>query len=263
MYEVTIISKQDSSDAILNQNSKEKIVKETNRRIVNFIEKWKQKQILKLTSSTEDSSDTWVFPLIQMGEFNVTQDEHATCNILESAPKGSYIRLATGYFNLTENYAKILLKYCKANISLLMAHPNANGFMGAAGPAGGIPHAYSLIARKFWIKVADTNQASRICMLEYERPNWTFHAKGLWYYPPGSNRPWATVIGSANLGERSVRRDLEAQAAIFTTSSELQERLHKECLELHKYASECSKALQERQVPLWVQAVVGLFRTYF
>lgn len=42
------------------------------------------------------------------------------------------------------------------------------------------------------------------------------------YYPPGCGVPWATIVGSANLGERSVRRDLEAQAAIFTVSPELQ-----------------------------------------
>lgn len=42
------------------------------------------------------------------------------------------------------------------------------------------------------------------------------------YYPPGSGVPWATIIGSANLGERSVRRDLEAQALIFTVSPDLQ-----------------------------------------
>lgn len=45
------------------------------------------------------------------------------------------------------------------------------------------------------------------------------------YYPPGSGVPWATIVGSANLGERSVRRDLEAQAAIFTVSAELQVRI--------------------------------------
>lgn len=61
-----------------------------------------------------------------MGEFDITQDEDATCKILSSAPKGSYLRLATGYFNLTENYANTLLKNCKANISLLMAHPNVS-----------------------------------------------------------------------------------------------------------------------------------------
>ncbi|CAH2037300.1 unnamed protein product, partial [Iphiclides podalirius] len=239
------------------------MTEELNKNIGGLIEKWKKKQISKLISQNEASSDTWVFPLVQMGEFNITQDEYATCSILASVPKGSYIRLATGYFNLTENYANTLLKVCKANISLLMAHPNANGFMGAGGPAGRIPHAYSLIARKFWQRVVDTNQTSRVQMLEFERQNWTFHAKGLWYYPPGSDRPWVTVVGSANLGERSVRRDLEAQAAIFTTSPDLQERLHNECQELHKYASECSGPLQERKVPLWVQATVGLFRTYF
>lgn len=61
-----------------------------------------------------------------MGEFNISQDEQATHQILGSAPKGSYIRLATGYFNLTEKYANTLLKDCKANISLLMAHPNVS-----------------------------------------------------------------------------------------------------------------------------------------
>lgn len=76
--------------------------------------------------STAVDNDTWVFPLLQMGDFNITQDEQATSTILSSAPKGSYFRLATGYFNLTENYAKILLKDCKANISLLMAHPNVS-----------------------------------------------------------------------------------------------------------------------------------------
>lgn len=71
-----------------------------------------------------ESTDTWVFPLIQMGEFNIFQDEYATRRILATAPKSSYLRLATGYFNLTEQYATALLKECKANISLLMAHPN-------------------------------------------------------------------------------------------------------------------------------------------
>ncbi|CAH0750773.1 unnamed protein product [Diatraea saccharalis] len=202
---------------------------DVNSNINKLIDRWKKIQdnrLTTITASGTDEYDTWLFPLLQMGEFNITQDEQATRGILGSAPKGSYIRLATGYFNLTEQYASTLLKECKANISLLMAHPNANGFMGASGPAGGIPHAYSLIARKFWEKVLISNQASRVRMLEYERAGWTFHAKGLWYYPPGQDVPWATVVGSANLGERSVKRDLEAQAVIFTVSPDLQVRVN-------------------------------------
>ncbi|KAL4704209.1 hypothetical protein ACJJTC_011835 [Scirpophaga incertulas] len=245
------------------------IVKELNVNVTKLIEKWKNIQQKKMTNNKNANciefaeADTWIFPLIQMGEFNITQDEQATHGILTSAPKGSYIRLATGYFNLTDKYANTLLKDCKANISLLMAHPNANGFLGAAGPAGGIPYAYSLLARKFWEQVEQHNQVSRVRMLEYERSGWTFHAKGLWYYPPGSGVPWATVIGSANLGERSVRRDLEAQAAIFTTSTDLQERLHEECTMLHQYSSDCSSELKRRGIPVWVKATVRLFRTYF
>ncbi|CAG4983158.1 unnamed protein product [Colias eurytheme] len=263
--EVTKFSKQEKENNSVENIKKGVMIKTLNNNINKLIKKWKEQQDTKLTSPQEirNQSDTWIFPLIQMGEFNINQDEEATCNIMEAVPEGSHLRLATGYFNLTEKYAKTLLKDCKANISLLMAHPNANGFMGAAGPAGGIPHAYSLIAKEFWQQVTEYNQTSRVQMLEYERPGWTFHAKGLWYYPPGSGVPWLTVIGSANLGERSVRRDLEAQAAIFTSSADLQARLHNECCKLHQYASECTSDLQERQAPLWVRATVGLFRTYF
>ncbi|RVE44096.1 hypothetical protein evm_011262 [Chilo suppressalis] len=264
--EISKYSKRCEKNNLIN-NKKGFTVQNVTNGITQLIERWQNIQDTKLASMTvstnSDDADTWVFPLLQMGEFNITQDEQVTHGILSCAPRGSYIRLATGYFNLTEQYASTLLRGCKASISLLMAHPNANGFMGASGPAGGIPHAYSLIARKFWEKVLSYNQASRVKMLEYERPGWTFHAKGLWYYPPGMDVPWATVVGSANLGERSVHRDLEAQAAIFTVSPDLQKRLHEECSKLHKYSAECSKELQRRETPLWVKATVGLFRTYF
>ncbi|XP_028178015.1 CDP-diacylglycerol--glycerol-3-phosphate 3-phosphatidyltransferase, mitochondrial isoform X2 [Ostrinia furnacalis] len=265
--EVSNHSKKCVKDGIVNdkQSPKSMVIQDVNKSITSLITKWKSLQESKLSSQKDfvETTDTWVFPLLQMGEFNICQDEQATHEMLGCVPKGSYVRLATGYFNLTEKYANTLLKDCKANISLLMAHPNANGFLGASGPAGGIPHAYSLIARKFWDRVVQTNQASRVQMLEYERPGWTFHAKGLWYYPPGSNVPWATLVGSANLGERSVRRDLEAQAAILTISPDLQERLHDECSKLHEHASECSEELQKRKTPLWVKGTVGLFRTFF
>lgn len=75
---------------------------------------------------TEDKKDTWIFPLIQMGEFGITQDEEVTSRILASVPQDAHLQLATGYFNLTDNYAETLLKECKANISLLMAHPNVS-----------------------------------------------------------------------------------------------------------------------------------------
>lgn len=72
----------------------------------------------------DETKDTWIFPLLQMGEFGIIQDEEVTTKVLSAAPKDSFIQLATGYFNLTDDYARTLITDCKANISLLMAHPN-------------------------------------------------------------------------------------------------------------------------------------------
>lgn len=97
-------------------------------------------------------------------------------------------------------------------------------------------------------------------MQEYLRPGWTYHAKGLWYYPPGSEFPSLTLVGSPNFGERSVKRDLETQLAIVTENEELRKQMHEECSGLYKLALPIEK---ERHVPAWVQAMVLLFRGYF
>ena len=92
--------------------------------------------------------------------------------------------------------------------------PKANGFLGASFPLGGIPHAYTLIARQFFSAVGRTGQSGRIRLHEYQRQGWTFHGKGLWLYPPKGEGDWlpmATMVGSPNFGYRSVERDLEAQ----------------------------------------------------
>ena len=120
------------------------------------------------------------------------------------------------------------LNSSSANFQVLCAHPQANGFLGAPFPLGGIPHAYSLILQQFFQSVIKTNQESRICLYEYRRPNWTFHGKGLWYYLPGSRFPIATMVGSANYGLRSVEKDLEAQMTIVTRNEALQRALHGE-----------------------------------
>lgn len=91
-----------------------------------------------------------------------------------------------------------IVKDCEADCSIIMAHPNANGFKGAKGPAGGIPDAYSLLAKKFYEQIKSHEQERRIALLEYERMSWTYHAKGLWYTPANSTLPCMTVVGSSN-----------------------------------------------------------------
>lgn len=208
--------------------------------------------------------DTWIFPTLEMGQLNIHHDSLVTRKILASAEKGSILNIATGYFNLTQTYMDTLVNECEADCSIVMAHPNANGFKGSKGPAGGIPDAYTLIARKFYEQMQKSNQDDRISLLEYERNNWTYHAKGLWYHQSSDKSlPCMTVIGSSNYGERSVNRDLESQVCLVTTNHALQTSLKAEYDHLLKYASTAESQLVSRLVPNWVKTVVFLFKKFF
>lgn len=75
-----------------------------------------------------------------------------------------------------------------------------NGFYQANGIARYIPDAYTWYEKWFLKYVASQGQQHRITLYEYYRNSWTFHAKGLWYYPCGSQLPTMTIIGSSNFG---------------------------------------------------------------
>lgn len=237
----------------------EEFASEAKKRLQHFFHKTFAQQ-----SSIEerDQEDTWIFPTLEMGQLNIHHDSCVTRKILGSGKKGGILNIATGYFNLTQTYMDTLVNECEADCSIIMAHPNANGFKGSKGPAGGIPDAYTLIARNFLQQIQKSNQDDRISLLEYERENWTYHAKGLWYHTSKNPAfPCMTVIGSSNYGERSVNRDLEAQVCLVTSNIELQKSLKAEYDHVLKFAS--TAELIKRSVPNWVKTVVFLFKKFF
>ncbi|KAG5673553.1 hypothetical protein PVAND_003593 [Polypedilum vanderplanki] len=215
----------------------------------------------------KNDADTWLFPTLEMGQLNIHHDSLVTKKILSEAKVGSSLKMATGYFNLTQTYMDSLVNECKADCSIIMAHPNANGFKGSKFPSSGIPDAYSLLAKKFYKQIKEQKQQKRISLLEYEREKWTYHAKGLWYHSNINNHqsewPCMTIIGSSNYGERSVNRDLEAQVCIITKSKELQQSLKNEYDHILNYASKAENQLITRVIPNWVKTVVLLFKKYF
>ncbi|CAG9834690.1 unnamed protein product [Diabrotica balteata] len=238
------------------ESSKAQFVEKASCMIKNLIQDYMDQQ----QYCAQEQNDTWIFPLVQMGQLNVNHDALITNRILADSPPGSTLRIATGYFNLTKEYMNTLIDNCQANCEILMAHPKANGFLGAKGLAGGIPYAYSQIARKFRQSYEERKQQQRFKLYEYLREDWTYHAKGLWYYPPDKNVPTMTLIGSPNFGERSVKRDLETQVAIVTENPELSKNLDNECRRLYKVGIE---AETDRKVPIWVNTFVVFFRSYF
>ncbi|XP_045125336.1 CDP-diacylglycerol--glycerol-3-phosphate 3-phosphatidyltransferase, mitochondrial-like isoform X2 [Portunus trituberculatus] len=217
-------------------------------------------------SFSSTSLDTLVFPTLQMGPFGITNDGYVTKRFLSSAEEGSRIHLASGYFNLTEEYMKCVLGQSRASYSILMAHPEANGFLGAGGFAGAIPAAYTQLAKLFFGRVKDGEQEHRISLHEYRRKGWTFHAKGLWYSRPGQTWPVLTMVGSPNFGWRSVQRDLETQVVVVTQNTALREALHKEHSRLYDCGTEVTDSTftsPGRSVPLWVRCVMPIIKVFF
>ena len=63
------------------------------------------------------------------------------------------ITLIVNANNFFKEYLDEIVHKSESEFDLLMAHPKANGFLGAKGFAGGIPHAYTHIAKKFFNKI--------------------------------------------------------------------------------------------------------------
>lgn len=229
----------------------------------NYFKQISEAQSLQHTASDSDQADTWIFPLIEMGQLGIHHESLVTKQLFSSALPESKINLSTGYFNLTRKYMETITKECMATCNILMAHPKANGFLGAKGPAGGIPAAYSQIAKTFYRSLKEAGQEHRVHLYEYQKDDWTYHAKGLWYYLPESQLPDLTVIGSSNFGERSVNRDLESQICLVTTNERLRQQMQNECDNLYKHGQMAERDLEQRPVPKWVRLVVALFRNYF
>lgn len=232
-----------------------------------LVRRFLEDQKVKNKVDTEDF-DTVVFPTVEMGQLGIKQDSEITSRILRSGGPGGIFHFATGYFNLTEDYMRDMMDSQQSNYSILMAHPKANGFLGARGPAGGIPHAYTLIAQTFYNLLLSKNLQNRIKMFEYRREGWTFHAKGLWYTPSMSisSLPCLTMVGSPNFGYRSVSKDLETQVTILTTDRGLQEQMGQEQSKLYQQGTEVNRNTyqqEERRVPAWVKMVVGVARKFF
>ncbi|KAG0051146.1 CDP-diacylglycerol--glycerol-3-phosphate 3-phosphatidyltransferase [Gryganskiella cystojenkinii] len=230
-----------------------------------FLRKWAHVQ----QSPKDDSYDTTLYPLIQMGPFGLRQDERVTLSVLDQVlhadQEGSAKTFITsGYFNFEKRYSQTIINSKAADVCLIAASPEANGFFNSAGISKYIPPAYTLIEKRFFDAAKAAGNAERIKIEEYNRKGWTYHAKGLWVYPPNSDLPIMTTIGSPNFGYRSIVRDLEAQLFMVTTNPGLRKNLHEELNNLRRFSTPVTEETfksAERQVPLWVGGASRAIRT--
>lgn len=103
---------------------KNEFVQKAKKRIFDFMINVYKQQQLKLLTENANGADSWIFPLIEMGQIGIHHDSIITKHFLSTCIRGSRLELATGYFNLTEDYMSTLTHNCRAQCRILMAHPN-------------------------------------------------------------------------------------------------------------------------------------------
>lgn len=174
-----------------------------------------------INQSTEDS-DTFVIPLNQHGPSGLNDIEDFLKFLNSTLPNDSRIYVSTGYFNPSSTINQ--MQIC----SVLAPSETANGFFGGNGLLKYIPRIYSAI-QKMYIQ-----SHSQCKLFLYEKPNWSFHAKGLWV--EGLEDLHIHLIGSSNFNCRSSSRDFETQIALLTSNKNLADKLRDERLRLWEEA---------------------------
>ncbi|KAL2911970.1 CDP-diacylglycerol--glycerol-3-phosphate 3-phosphatidyltransferase [Polyrhizophydium stewartii] len=210
---------------------------------------------------------TFAAPAIQLGVAGIRFDEAAMLTVFkelqsDAAPS---VTIASGYLNIPDRYKRQLLE-SKADINIVCSSPEANGFFNSRGVSRYIPHAYSYLEFCFFRDLTTLNKRAPVRLAEYFRTGWTWHAKGVWLGPRKSDAlPWfASVVGSSNLNQRSLERDVEAQVYIFSRDSALRNRFAQNLDQLQKHTRAVGlPELRQRRIPALVKICARMLRTMF
>ena len=159
-----------------------------------------------------------------MDTINYLDDEIITEKLLKEFTEYEEAKLefASGYFNPTDNLSEILWN-SKSKIEILTASPQANGFYWGGKVKSHIPKFYWKLEYDFL-----KNQNGQSSILEYAKPNWTFHAKGMWFSENENQKPFMTVVGSSNYSMRSYKRDSECNFFIYSECEDFRSKMKEE-----------------------------------
>jgi len=221
---------------------------------------WQKKATDVTRGSRARLSGCWLLPTTQIGSAGWKQESEAGSWLLHRAQSIGQmpVMLSSPYLNLQPALADSLLK-AEAGTPppvLLTSAPQASSFWGARGARGLVPYLYDALEARLLCKARASDFLLQL--RHYLAAGTTFHAKGLWLWPPGTPGPiplgreglgtphapfrgtaaprdvprpcgpFLTAVGSSNYGLRSANRDIELSAFLLTTDERVHSALHAE-----------------------------------
>lgn len=167
-------------------------------------------------------------------------DVEATLNLLRTArnmntdPNGknkhSYsVHLSSAYLNPTKSLLSVVQENFRS-VELLTAGKISHGFKpkqkdckeGSQGTDWTIPSIFDKLVEECMTALRSSSSTTDARLFYWERPGWTFHAKGIWIKDhqvgdgtqSNSSEVAAVVVGSSNFGFRSFCRDMESNLVV-------------------------------------------------
>lgn len=224
--------------------------------------------------------------------FQFQSDTDATANLLSTAVESGQnvsVRLSSAYLNLTTRLSSILTMFGNKRGGapyVLTAGAISHGFAPKENQiskqnAGIIDRIKSSIPKAFLTLVNEAAQSIIACggkVLLYERPGWTFHAKGVWITVNDAKTTRreliddpasvvSTIIGSGNYGSRSEDLDVESNCIIvFNGSNEsisTQQSVANEWNEMCLYGTEPTNTIVGDNGSMITKIVVQVMKKFF
>lgn len=228
----------------------------------------------KWSNKNADKYDTWVFPTFQANQLGINHDSETITKLLTQVFKtNSKLTISTGYFNLSSEMQTGILQCKSQKINIISASESANGFYQAKGILGSIPNMYKHVCLNFVNTIKLFNKNETISLVEYEKQDWSFHAKGMWYEESdnGNDNFVCNIFGSSNFGFRSFTRDTECQLILVTKmgckdAQVLAPKFRSELKCISEYCNTIDEnriEILQNQVPMWLKYISGLLKQFF
>ena len=120
-----------------------------------------------------------------MDVINFREDEYTFLDLLKyyANPENNLhkIKFATSYLNLQKDYKDVICDNAQLKTDILTCSPRANGFYRAGRFKKYIPGMYRANELSI-LEHVKRKGSDHVQIYEYENGEWTYHAKGAWFY---------------------------------------------------------------------------------
>ncbi|EKX74296.1 phosphatidylglycerophosphate synthase, putative [Theileria equi strain WA] len=222
----------------------------------------------------------------------IRQDELMARDLMLNFRKlGHSVLIATSYLNFTNEYLEMSNKLhnCKSEngkgaFNVMTSSPTSNEFYYSSDLRRFIPYVYCHFQQRLISSAEKSNKGGSETAdedsfyIEYTKPGYTFHTKGIWILPEelpqdvkgvslelfkkSFKGPCAMIIGSSNFSYRSHYKDFEMSVVVETNSKPVLDGMKEEIYNLLKYTKHVSHSTISQRLTYKERLLAKVFQQY-